>query len=339
MKLLSKLILISVCSLAASAQAVVCQVAGRGVSPDLNCGPSGANGYIIPPADIPMCGATACFSLTVLPNVVISLPAKATPAWGVTPAQVQQLLPYNLLLNFEDNPNLDAAITSMGDVELARLSTELARNDVSGYTYSIMAYAGERLSAANLHRLQAAVGPAVFATALAYMPAATLSAYNASAMYAPIPLGVYWGALNPSQAATVPNDGDLYLYDILLDDKTASAGETSSLALANVSQYVNARVKNAVIIGLIIAGAAFALQVYDSPSMQALGNRMADWMFIQNAIMMNGTGQLVNQVVIKIPNLGNITPPDIDVPLPEMPPIEGDAPQNSAACPNNVCPV
>jgi hypothetical protein len=121
MKLLPQLILISagvalLGFLPTAAHAVSCQAAPKGgfggVTPDLTCGPSGANGYIFPPADIPMCGATPCYALTVLPNAVISLPAKATPAWGTTIAQVQQLLPYNLLLDFEENVNIDAAVTS-----------------------------------------------------------------------------------------------------------------------------------------------------------------------------------------------------------------------------------
>jgi len=102
------------------------------------------------------------------------------PQLGVTTAQAQSLMPGTVYLNFMNNPSIDAAVTSMGDVEIARLSTELARNDTMGYTYSIMVYAGEKLSAANLHRLQAAVGPTVFAPALASMPAATLASYNAT---------------------------------------------------------------------------------------------------------------------------------------------------------------
>jgi hypothetical protein len=351
MQMLPRLILISagvvlLGFLPRAAHAVECQVQtkgglGGGVTPALNCGPSGANGYIIPAADIPMCGATPCYSLAVLPNVVISLPAKATPAWGNTPAQVQQLLPYNILLNFEDNPNIDAAVASMGDLELARLSTELASNDVSDYTYSIMAFAGEKLSAANLRRLQAAVGPTVFATAIAYMSATTLAQYNATAVYAPIVLGVYWNSLNPTLAASVPSIGAAWEYDLLLNDMTASAGETDTLGAAHVSQYANARIKGT--IQTLIKIGLGILTVLDSPTMQALGSELDQWMWVQN-IMTNNTPQggfAYAAVIIQIPNLGNITPPAINVPLPEMPAIEGDVPQNGAsACtdPDN-CPT
>lgn len=357
MKLLPQLILISagvalLGFLPTAAHAVSCQAAPKGgfggVTPDLTCGPSGANGYIFPPADIPMCGATPCYALTVLPNAVISLPAKATPAWGTTIAQVQQLLPYNMLLDFEENVNIDAAVTSMGDTELARFSTELASNDVSDYTYSIMAYAGERLSAANLRRLQAAVGPTVFATAIAYMSPSTLAAYNTAAVYAPIPLGVYWNSLNPTLAAQMPNGGDLYVYDVLLDEKLSSAGETSTVALANVSRYINLRVKNIAVVALIVAIGFGILQVWDSPHANALANDIADWYFIQNAIAANGTGRMAgpiplnNLVFVNIPNLGVITPPTIDPgPVPPMPAVEGDAAQNGASgCPNpDNCPT
>jgi hypothetical protein len=336
MKLLPILILIFVCcwgvNVHASGLPIPCQVAGpirAGASPMVK-GPCGGPAKIIPAADIPACGASPCYGLTVNPSTVISLPATATPTWGVTMAQVQQLFPSNILLNFEQNPNLNAAITATGDVELARLSTELARNDVSGYTQSIMMYAGQKLSAANLRRLQAVFSPTVFATAVAYMPAATLAQHNAIPVYAPIPLGVYWDSLNPSLLAGAPGNGDLYLHDLLLVDKTAGAGETTTLALAHVSRYVNARVKNAVVVGIIIAVGLGALQIYDSPTMQALGQQFLQSWWIEFTIpAANRT-----PVIIQIPDLGNIIPPDIDAPLPTMPPIEGDDNENAGT----ICP-
>jgi hypothetical protein len=245
MKLIPKLMLIAASCWAMCAQA---QTGCHFVSGGYVCPPSNQpSPLIIPDTAIPRCGAVACFTLRSNPQVPVSLPALATPNWGVTTAQAQSLMPGTVYLNFMNNPSIDAAVTSMGDVEIARLSTELARNDTMGYTYSIMVYAGEKLSAANLHRLQAAVGPTVFAPALASMPAATLASYNATAMYAPIPLGVYWTALNPSLATGAPGAGDAYLYDLLLNEKTASAGETTTVALSHVSRYVNARIKNTVL--------------------------------------------------------------------------------------------
>jgi hypothetical protein len=352
MKLLPQLILIGagvalLGFLPKAAHAVSCQVAPKGgfggVTPELNCGPPPGAGsqFIIPAADIPMCGSTPCYSLTVLPSTAISLPATATPAWGTTVAQVQQLMPYNIMLNFEENPNIDAAITATGDVELARLSTELARNDTSDYTLSIMAYAGEKLSAANL-RLQAAFGPTWLATAISWMPAATLSQYNALPVYAPIPLSGYWAALNPSQAATFPNDGALYLYDLLLDEKTASAGETTTVAGAAVSRYVSVRIKNAVVViavvALVVGVASFALQLYDSPSMNNLANSIAANYFAAQMVWTNGA-----RVIIQMPpGFADIPPQPIDPgPVPAMPAVEGDTVQNGAsACTNpDNCPT
>lgn len=78
-----------------------------------------------------------------------------------------------------------------------------------------------------------------------------------------------------------------------------------------------------------------ALTIYDSPTMQALGRQFLDsWWFEFNVPAANR-----QPVVIQFPNLGEIVPPAIDVPLPELPPTEGDAPQNGGSCPNNVCPV
>jgi hypothetical protein len=324
MKLLPKLILISAGCWATSAHA---QVGCHFVAGGYVCPQQSGSAIIVPTSAIPLCNGVACYKMVSNPKIPINLPAAATPNWGVTVAQAQSFMPSTVYLNFLNNPNIDLAVTSLGDVELARLSTELARNDVSGYTYSIMMYAAEKLSAANLHRLQAAFGPTVFATALAYMPAATRAAYNASAAYAPIPLGVYWNSLNPSLAASAPSPGDAYLYDLLLDEKTASAGETTTVAVTHVSRYVNARIKVAplVVIGLVIAGISLALQIYDSPSMQALGNAIADDYFARQMTWVNGA-----PVVIQIPNLGNIVAPPIDVPLPTMPPIEGDGDSNGA---------
>jgi hypothetical protein len=136
-----------------------------------------------------------CYSLKYLNSAPVSLPAKSTPRWGQTKAQVGQFFAYNILLNFETNANLDSMVTGMDNFMIARLSTELAANDVSGYTYSIMMYAGEKLSAANLHRVQAAFGPTEFAIAFKYAPAAIQAQYNATAMVEPLPLSEYWQIL------------------------------------------------------------------------------------------------------------------------------------------------
>jgi hypothetical protein len=224
------------------------------------------------------------------------------------------------------------------------LSTELAAHDVSNYTYSILAYAAEKLSAANLHRLEAVFGHPLFDTAFSFMPAATASQYNAMAPYPAIPLSANWATLNPSLAASAPHDGDLYLYDLLLNEKTASAGETTTVALAHVSRYANARIKNLAVVAIVLTLAFGALQIYDSPSMQALGTKIGDWLWLStlNAPNNPNSGFGFTRVIVSIPNLGNITPPAIDTgPVPDMPAIEGDDTENDATggCPNNVCPV
>jgi hypothetical protein len=312
LKCLSKSVLIGVCCWATSASAL-CRLAP--------CG-SPAPPTIIPASAIPLCGTHPCYNLTVQPSVPVSLPAKATPGWGSTPAQVQSLFAQNIYLNFQNNGSLDAAFTSMGDVEIARFSTELARNDASGYTYGIMEWAAARLSAANLHRLQAALDPSVFAIALAYMPAATLTQYNATAMYPTIPLSTYWNTLNPSAAAALPSSGDLWVYDLLLDEKTSSAGEATTVAIANVSRYANARVKNIVIDVIVVLG--FALALYDSPTIQTWAQELGDWNFAQQMRWING-GPVQ---IMPFPNIGDIIPPTIDIPVPDLPPLDGEIPAN-----------
>jgi hypothetical protein len=259
-----------------------------------------------------------CFYLVNKPSVPIALPAGAAPAWGTTEAQVQALFPYNMLVNFSENPNLDAMVSGMDDVMIARLSTELAANDVSDYTYSIMAYAGERLSAANLHRLAAAFGPQVFATALAYMPAGTLAAYNAAPSPAPSLLSEYWAQLNPAAAPSAPSIGARYLYDLFLNAYTAGAGGPPAQALAAASRYVNAQIKMsfAEAVGFIAA----VVGLYESATR---GGAVADaWNAASDCFAWYKDNQFPSQaaMVIQIPQFvpDPITPP----PLPDFPAIE-----------------
>jgi hypothetical protein len=264
-----------------------------------------------------------CFYLHNKPGAPISLPAAAAPAWGTSPAQVQALFPYNMLLNFAENPNLDAMVSGMDNLMIARLSTELAAHDVAGYSYSVMAYAGERLSAANLHRIAAAFGPGLFSTAVAYMPAATLAAYNASAATPPLFLSAYWSALNPAAAAASPATGDLWLYDLLLDEYTAGAGGSTTAALGAVSRYVNAKINNVILVAISL-GSAF-LGLYNSPQMQLVLDNLATFIV--------ANGRYINNLPAYPPSSGMIItinpalqPPPVDPgPVPELPPIEGDA--------------
>jgi hypothetical protein len=267
-----------------------------------------------------------CFYLVQKPGVPISLPAAAVPDWGTTPAQILALYPYNQLLNFARNQNLDAMVTSMDNSMIAHLSTLLAAHDVSNYTYSIMAYAGERLSAANLHRLEAAFGPALFATALAYSPASTRAAYNATPMIAPLLLSAYWAQSNPA----APPIGDAWAYALLLNEVTASAGESSMSAFAAVARYVQEKINNVALVGISL-GAAF-LAVYNNPQMQIYLNQLAAWWVAEGQAALAAswsTGGFspertsAGMIITINPSLA---PPPIDPgAVPQLPPIEGDA--------------
>lgn len=173
------------------------------------------------------------------------------------------------------------------------------------------------------------------------MSASTLAAYNAAAVYAPIPLGVYWNSLNPTLAAAAPDIGDAWAYDLLLDDMTASAGETDTVGVTHVSQYANVRIKGT--IQTLIKIGFGILTLLDSPTVARLNEELQDYLWMQSIIYQNSPegGFGYTPVIIQIPNLGDVTPPAIDVPVPEMPAIEGDGVQNGAsACTNpDSCPT
>jgi hypothetical protein len=268
-----------------------------------------------------------CFILAPSrPGVLISLPASATPQLGQTEAEALSLFPYNTYLQAATNPNFDAMFSGMDPVMMARLSTLLAATDVSNYTYSIMAYAGMRLSAVNLRRLQSAFGPAVFATAIAYMPAATLSAYNATPAIPPLGLSEYWNQLNPALAASEPVIGDAWAYALFLDAFIAGSGGSKTAALATANRYANARIHNAMLVALSLA--ATFLAVYNSPQAQQYLNQLAAW-FVWQDRQTWPTVPWYNPQLAYLPSQGAIiyfpaSPPPMPDPgpMPELPPIE-----------------
>jgi hypothetical protein len=275
---------------------------------------------------IPMCefagGYVPCIDLTlkIKSTTIVTLPAKATPNWGRTEAQVQSLFAYNILLHFETNPNLNAMFTGMDQFMLARLSTELAKHDASDYTYSIMAYAGEKLSGANLRRLAAAFGPYDTSIALAYASAATRTAYNASPVVAALPLSQYWWSLG--KGAGITDSGDMYLYDLMLDSYTVGAGGPFNPAMQDASRYANRVIKQSM--ATIITYVGFAIAVYDSPGLAQLKTSTWDW--IATTQSWNNSNGKLQVITWPGPGPGIVIPPPPDPPVPELPPIEPQDP-------------
>jgi len=260
-----------------------------------------------------------CWEFIPVGPTLVSLPGKPTPAWGRTIAEIPTLFAHTILVNFETNKSLNAMITGMDNVMLARLSTELKAHDTQGDTPLILEYAARQLSAANLHRLEAAFGPSLVGSALAYAPAAVQASYADTPNIAPLFLSAYWWALGNT---STDNSGQLYLYDIFLDSYTASAGGPPVNALKDTSRYMNVVVKNSVVVEVIVVTAAI-FAILDSPSAKAVYDAIADWWFL-TAVDANN---FMRAITVPAPTLD--PPPPLDVPLPQLPPIADDPELNS----------
>jgi hypothetical protein len=295
------------------------RMASAGVTPQI------ASGCFVVPWNPATCPQLAPYHYTLTSTGVISLPAKAAPNWGTTVANIPTLFAYNILLNFERNPNLDAMVSGMDQFMLARLSTELYAHDASHYTPSILAYAAEKISGLNLRRLEASFGPALMASAMAYAPAATLAAYNS---YSPWvnPLSETWWQ-SGAGAGVTDSPGQLYMYDLFLDSYTAGAGGPPNPAIKDAQRYITARVKNLVAIVAVVAAitttVAAIFAIMDSPSAQALGNEISDYNdTILRLAYGTGSGSVIQPIIVNFP-IPVTTPPPPNPTLPTLPPIEG----------------
>lgn len=206
-------------------------------------------------------------TLTYLGTAPVAIPGEVPPNYGTTPAEVGTLFESTILANFENSPNLDAMVSGMDDMMLARLSTELvAHQHPSAYgdytTYVLVDIMMNRLSAANLHRMAAVFGPNYFWGMQWLYPARPdmVAAYNALPAPVPYPLGQWW----VSQGNALPIFGDLYLYDLFLDYYTASAGGDPAVAAQQMARYVRRKINGGlydfVVGGAAILGLYFAME-------------------------------------------------------------------------------
>jgi hypothetical protein len=296
MKLLPKLILISACCWAVSANAL-CRVA-----------PCGLGGGPPPPPPPPATWYATCSSLIAagLPcqktgtgkilKIVRYAPGAAvagvTPAfnpgaynpagWGTTAAEIYTNFPAIIMANFQNNPGVAGMMANMGSFTLSRLSDELAKHDTSGgvYTRNILQAAVTRgVGVPDLYRLEAAFGPNAVLS-LTFPPPSEPNSLHGPvdvrgslvAMGTPAPIvgSAYWEATT-GQVATYPDAGITWPYDLYLDAFTAQGmPQSTSLgpvdpitaALSQTNRYVQAHVKDDVL-GIILKSAqdTFAILV------------------------------------------------------------------------------
>jgi hypothetical protein len=277
---------------------------------------------------VPTCSykgvAVACSSLTFpyQSTSSVPLPAKTSPAWGTSVAQIPLLFAGVIYSNFQKATaaNLNAMVTGMDDYMLARLSTELKAHDTSGLTPYILATAAEKVSAANLHRLAASFGPAPIAAALNFAPAAVKMAYGSTTLApTPQPLSAYWWSLG--KGAGVVDSSDMYLYDLVLDSYTAGAGGPTTSAVQDATRYFNRKIKVGAVDVIVVAAALLAF--YESPTVNRLATATWDWLNTTQS-WDNHNGGL--QVVTYPGGVDLIPVPVPDPDLPVLPPIEPDEP-------------
>jgi hypothetical protein len=160
------------------------------------------------------------------------------PALGSTPATVTANFSYIQVENFTTNPHLDAMFTAMTPDMLARLSTEMHQTDPgNSWTPRLLEVSMQKLSAANLRRLQGAFGSLKAYTA--YASAATLDALARIPVAAPLPTSAYWYA-SKGNAAPVYSSG--WLYELFLDQYTSTL-EAADLSLRKSMVYAQWRMK------------------------------------------------------------------------------------------------
>jgi hypothetical protein len=186
-----------------------------------------SGGWVCPPPTSPQTKGPVAISAPVPTN---------TSAWGATPATIQANFAHNIYLNVSANPSLDASIKSMDNLMLARLSTELAANDPSGYTPSILAVAAAQVSAATLVRMRSAFGPSVDTAVAANAPGAVKSAYFATPQAAALTISQNSYSLGQ---ARMPEGGAMYGFDVLLLAATQAGNTSNATALATTLRYLH----------------------------------------------------------------------------------------------------
>jgi hypothetical protein len=160
-------------------------------------------------------------------------------SYGTAKATVHSQFPKVMVYNFTNNANIDATVTAMDDVYLARLSRQYYI-ETNGAITPLMTIAAKRLSAANLLRFKSTMGQAATDAAVnASASAAVKSAYFSGTAKAVVRRSeAMYLSMGITSVAASPNL-DMTLYEIFLDYFTA--GETSAAAaLAMTAQYSSA---------------------------------------------------------------------------------------------------
>jgi hypothetical protein len=225
MKLLPKLILVSACCWAASAQAQQCKITPGGLS----CPPGSPGDKWI--------GHLGALMQSLQLRLALPAPLPGSPSFGTTKAAVHTQFAAVILYNFQNNTSLNGQISQMAQIELARLSRQYYIES-NGNMAPLLAVAAQKLTAANLILIAAAFGQAnVDAAVAAYAPAATKATYGASSRMAIMDRSqARFVAMGISGVTASPNL-DMTLYEIFLDYLTAGTDTTVAAALAQTSSY------------------------------------------------------------------------------------------------------
>jgi hypothetical protein len=245
------------------------------------------------------------------------IPTFPNTPWGTTTASIEANFAYNIMLDAEHNANLNTAITTIGPVMLARLSTEMARLDAGGYTHWFLAYAVGKVSAANMQRLHTAFGDTAMNAVVAYMPAAVRAAYVA---VAPLPYSQMQIITKGGFAIPVAKNAG-YAYDLLLLQHL-SAGDPVAVSLHKTTVYI--QVHNLLRIALaLLAATADVITIYDHST------DLADWYYFWSNknpdLPTGGFGQKLTGLPDPYPGPPIVIP---DPGLPDFPPIDNPPPDS-----------
>lgn len=196
----------------------------------------------------------------------------AAPPKGATRALVHTQFAKVIVYNFTYNPTINAQVTAMPDIMLARLSRQyyIETNTV---TAPLMAVAAKRLTAANLLRFKSAMGQAATDAAVnAYAPTAVKAAYFTGIAKAPIRRSQAMYLSMGIKAVTPAPNLDMTIYEIFLDYFTA--GETSvAAALASTAMYTAANLGAAYTFGYAVGTGIFWIDDQVDP---AINNWIGD---------------------------------------------------------------
>jgi hypothetical protein len=212
---------------AGAAHAVPCEVKGVGASPNSLCGGSGGG------TNYKLFLQLNGVSGTVAPPV-------NTASWGTTNAGIQAAFAANIYNDLAANTGIEAQFANMDDVMLARLSTELAMHDPSGYTPYILDEFARQLTAADLVRLASAFGTTAVGSAVTQAPSAVQAAYHASAVAPALP--VSQALYLQGGGIRLTETGGSQGYDLLLVAYFQPGTASANAAMLTMVRYVQTTV-------------------------------------------------------------------------------------------------